>query len=135
MRGKSFRPRSAHRGEESGLTLIEISVSIVVICVFLLACATALTSSLSAARGAVETTDGAIFLEATMEDLSAQAYSDLLSLNGNRIFDGTSASDSRYAVDLAVFLSEANLIQVQADLVDLRSNARVGGVTTLRSSW
>lgn len=104
-----------------------------VIVTVLMASAGAFSASLSAVDRAGRLTDGAIFLDTVMQDLSAQDYENLLAMNGNQFFDQTNAADSQYSVSLTVFTSQPDLLQVQTVLTDLRSNQVVGRVTTLRS--
>jgi len=115
------------------MTLIEVVVSMAVIATILMASAAAFSQPLIATDRAKRTTGAAIFLETTMENISAQSFDNLLALNGNTIFDQTSALDSRYAINLTVFVPELNLIQIQAVVTDLRSNDPVGRLTSLMS--
>ena len=103
------------------------------IAVVVLGAARAFSSSLSAVGHAQRTTDAAIFLETTMEDISAQPYANLLTLNGNLVYDRTDAADSDYSVALDVFLAEVDLLQVRAVLTDLRTNAEMGRVIAWRT--
>lgn len=64
---------------------------------------------------------------------SAQPYDALPTFNGNRIYDQTTPSSSSYSVDLTVFLAALGLQQIQAVLVDLRTNRELCRVTTLRA--
>ncbi len=117
----------------AGLTLIEIVVAIAVVGGVLLASASAFSGSLSATSHAARTTQGGIFLEATMENVGAQSYENLLVLDGNQVFDGAGAGNSEFSVQLAVFLNQVDLIQIQATLTDLDTGRVMGRVTTLRS--
>ena len=116
----------------AGLTLIEISLSIVVATTVLLGAARAFSASLSAVGQAKDTTDAALFLESVLEDIAAQPYDNLLPLNGDRVFNRTDADDSRFAVDVTVFPSAIDLLQLRAVVSDLRTNREVGRVTTFR---
>ena len=124
---------TADRYERSGFTLIEVTIAMVIVSTVLMASAGAFTSSLTATDQARRTTQAAIFLETAMEDISAQRYTNLLSLNGNQIFDHTNANDSNYSITLTVFLGEVDLLQVQAVVTDLRANNAMGRLTMLRS--
>lgn len=119
---------------ESGLTLVEISVAIVVASALLLASAGAFSSSLSAVSQAERTQTGALFLETTMEDVSAQPYENLLALHGNRVFSNTNADDSAHIVELSVFQAQVGLLQLSASLIDTRTDLEIGRVTMLRST-
>ena len=133
MQGPSNRRAGRHRRDRAGMTLIEVVVSMAVIATILMASAAAFSQPLIATDRAKRTTGAAIFLETTMENISAQSFDNLLALNGNTIFDQTSALDSRYAINLTVFVPELNLIQIQAVVTDLRSNDPVGRLTSLMS--
>ncbi|MEM7305766.1 MAG: prepilin-type N-terminal cleavage/methylation domain-containing protein [Planctomycetota bacterium] len=122
-----------HPNLRSGLTLIELAISMLVVAALMLAAVTAFTRNLGAVRQAKSTSNGAIFLQATMENLAAQPFDNLLALNGNQFFDRTTLEDSSFAVDLTVFLSDVDLLQVEADLIDLRTDRRMGQLTTLRT--
>lgn len=104
-----------------------------IVAVLLLATAATFSSSIFTANQAREITDGAIFLETAMEDLSAQPYVNLLALHGNVIYDGEHEDDSQYALELSVFQQEVDLIQIVAQLTLLQSGRGAGKVTTLRS--
>lgn len=114
--------------------MIEVSISMMIVATFLLASAGAFSSSLKTTEQARRTTSAAVFLETTMEDVSAQAYPNLLALNGNQIFDVTDATDSNYRVDLIVFLAELNLLQVRAVVIDLERGREVGRLSAQRSN-
>lgn len=124
------RPRE---GVRSGMTLLEVTIAMSIVAVVMLAAAAGFARNLSAVEQARTTTDAAIFLDSVVENVEAQPYDDLLSLNGNRIFSGTGAADSRYAVDLAVFLADVDLLQIGAVLVELPSERQLGRVTWQRT--
>jgi type II secretory pathway pseudopilin PulG len=113
--------------------VLEVTIALTIVATLLMASAGAFLSSISAVNAAQRRSVATVFLETVMEDLSAQAYVDLPSFNGNRIFDRPTAAASSYAVDLTVFLTAVDLQQVQAVLTDLRTNRVVGRLTTLRS--
>lgn len=115
------------------MTLIEVVVSMSVIATLLMALAAAFGSSLKATDRAKRITDAGVFLETTLEDISAQPFDVLPSLNGNTVFDQTNANDSRYSIALSVFMVELNLLQIDVVVTDLRSNREVGRLSTLRS--
>jgi len=125
-----------HRGERrcNGFSLIEVAIATAVLGAVLLATAMAFTSTTRATDQARRTTDAAIFLEATLENVSGQPYENLLTLNGNTVFDETDADDSNYSVDIATFLAEVNLVQVTATLNDLETGRVIGRVNTLRAN-
>ena len=119
--------------KRSGLTLVEVTVALVLVTIVLLASATVFSSSLAATGQASRLATGSDFLETTMEEVGAQLYPNLLSLDGNRVFDNTDASDSNFAVDLTVFQVDVDLLQIRAVLSDLRTGREVTRLTTQRS--
>ena len=127
-------PRPARRNSRSGLTVVELTISMMIVVTFLMATAGAFSTSMKTTEQARRTTSAAVFLETTMEDLSAQPYENLLALNGNQIFDVTDATDSNYRIDLTVFLAEVNLLQVRAVVTDLRRGREIGRLTSLRAN-
>jgi len=123
------------RGERRrGLTLIEIAISIAVVATIFLVTASAFTSTLRVTEQAHRTTAASIFLEGTLESITTQPYANLLSMNGNQVFDKTNAADSNYRTDITVFLVDVNLLQITAVLTDLRTGRLLGRVNTLRSN-
>lgn len=131
--GLASRLRRRVSSNKAGLTVIEVSISMMIVATFMLASAGAFTSSIKSTEFSRRTTSAAVFLETTMEDVSAQAYPNLLTLNGNQIFDVTDANDSNYRVDLTVFTVELNLIQVRAVVTDLQRGREVGRLSAQRS--
>jgi prepilin-type N-terminal cleavage/methylation domain-containing protein len=132
MQTAPMRPRERRKGS-AGMTLIEVSLSMAVVAVLMLAAVSAFTSNLKAVGSAQTTTRASIFLEATLENLAALGADELLALNGNRFYDAVDAEHSSYAIDLAVFAAAVDLVQVEAVLVDLRTERAMGQVTTLRA--
>lgn len=100
----------------------------------ILASAGAFNSAMKATDRALETEEASVFLETTLENVLAQPYGNLLTLNGNTVFDVTDANDSDYRVDLTVFQAEVNLIQIDAVITDLSTGRVMGRLTTLRSN-
>ena len=125
--------RRGTRSARSGFTLIELSISMAVIATLMLAASAGFYSSLSAVGHARKMTSSSIFLETTMEDLSAQPYESVLALNGAQFFSGTDANDSQYRIDLATFLIDIRLLQVQAVVLDLGTDREVCRLSSLRS--
>ncbi len=121
------------RKSVAGLGLVEVTIAIAVLLTGLMATARTLASSITAVNAAQRTSQAALFLETVMEDVAAQPYANLLALDGNHLIDGADADASNFAVDLNVFQSAADLIQVDAVLTDVRSGRETGRVTTLRS--
>ncbi len=121
--------------KNSGMTLLEVSLSMSIVAVVLLGTAAAFSSNLFVVDQAKRMTGGTLLLETVMEDLSAQNFGNLLVMNGNQFFDGADAASSEYSVDLTVFQAQVNLLQVNAVLTDLRTGREVGRVTSLRSAY
>lgn len=125
------RPRCA---QNAGFTLVEVTISAVVLAFLMMASSSAFVGNLRGVSESRRTAEAAVFLETTFENLAAQPYDNLLALNGNRVFDGLSAGTSDFALDLAAFQSDVDLIQVTAVLVDLRSGREVSRSVMLRSN-
>jgi len=117
----------------AGMTLIEVTLSLAIVAILMLAAVSAFTSNLRAVGSAQTTTRASIFLEGTLENLSALGIDELLALNGNRFYDAVDAEHSSYAIDLEVFTAAVNLVQLQAVLVDLRTERAMGQITTQRT--
>ena len=119
----------------AAFTMIEITISLLILTVILLSSASAFSSSIRAAAQAERTTEAALFIETVTEDISALSYVEVLALNGNAIFDVTNEDDSNFLVALDVFPVEVGLIQLRMRLIDLRNDREMGRSTTLRSDW
>ncbi|MEQ1893192.1 MAG: hypothetical protein ABL998_11655, partial [Planctomycetota bacterium] len=94
----------------------------------------ALLTNFAAVRTADGLSSGSLFMETVLEDLSAQPYEDLLTFDGNRVFDQETEERSRFAVTLSIFESEVGLLQISALLTDLGRDRELGRVVTFRSS-
>jgi type II secretory pathway component PulJ len=112
------RSRHPKAGAE-GLTLIEVTISMLIVATVLLASAQTFAMSLKATDQAHNTTDAAVYLETAMEDLSAQPFKQVLSLHGETIFDGEDLDSSHYSIGLEVFLVEVDLLQINALVTEL----------------
>lgn len=121
------------RASTAGFSLLEVAITTAILGAVLLATATAFGSTMNATDQARRTTEAAIFLEATVENISAQPYDNLLSLDGNTVFDGTNAADSNFSVSITATQAEVDLIQVTASLNDLALGRQIGRLNTLRS--
>ena len=117
----------------AGLTLLEVSIALLIVCSVLMASASAFLTNISAVSSAQRRSRATLFLETVLEDLSAQDYDNLAAFDGNQVFDQATLARSNYTVDLTVFLAAVDLMQVRAVLTDRRTNLEVGRVTTLRS--
>ncbi len=120
------------RAGKRGLTLLEMSIAMAVLAVVLSGVAMGLGASLRAVEGARRVTGGSAYLETVMQNVAAQPYDNLLPMNGNQLFDQPLPADSNYRVDLTIFAVDIDLVQIDAQLVDLRTGRPVGTVTTQR---
>ena len=125
--------KGARARVRAGFTVLEVTIALAITATLLLASAASFLSSIAAVNSAGRTSRGAVFAQTVMEDLAAQPYENLLAFNGNRIYDQATAGASRYAVDLTVFTTTVNLIQVRAALTDLRTGRELVRVSTLRT--
>ncbi len=121
------------RKSVAGLSLVEVTIAIAILFTGLMATARTLASSVTVVNDAKRMNQAAVFLETVMEDVAAQPYANLLALDGNEITDGADAATSNYSAELTVFQAAADLIQVEAQMNDLRSGREIGRVTTLRA--
>ncbi len=117
----------------AGLSLLEVTIAMSVMMTILLASAGAFGSSISAVNSARRTSRASLFLETVMEDISAQDYDDLLTFNGNHVYDKATSAVSDFEVQLSVTQTAVGLRRVDAVLTDLRNNHELGHVATLRS--
>ena len=115
------------------MTVLEVTIALTIVSTVLMASAGAFFTSIRAVDGAQRRSRATVFLETVMEDLSAQTYPNLAAFNGNRIFDQATLAQSNYAVDLTVFEVAVDLSQIQARLLDLRTNREISRATTQRS--
>lgn len=116
----------------SGLTLLEVCITTVVIAALFLGLAGTIRTNFLAVGSAERMERAALFLETTMENVSGQPYANLLVMNGDRLFDGQDLAQSDFAVDLTVFPAGVDVVQLRAALTDLQSGRELGRVTTLR---
>ena len=130
---KTVETRRLALGRKAGLTLIEVMIASGVIAVLMMASAAAFTGNMRAVGLSKSMTSGTIFLETVHEDLMAQSYANLLSLNGNQIFDGLDASRSDFRVDLTVFQVQLGLVQVRAQLISTRTDRELTRLVFIRS--
>ena len=125
------RPVARHR--VAGLTILETVIAMAILFTALLASAQTMARSISVVNDAQRMDRASIFLETVMEDLAAQPYANLLAFDGNHLTDRATAAQSMYGVDLTVFQSAVDLVQIQAVLRDERTGRELGRATTLRS--
>jgi|GEM_PF-5980162 len=88
MQLPSSRARAAARSR-AGLTLLEVAIAAVIVASIMVVSNAAFLSSFRATEQAQDLRGVALLLDTVMEDLAAQPYSVLLTLNGNEVFDGT----------------------------------------------
>lgn len=124
--------RLAH-GAKRGLTLLEMSIAMAILSVILAGVAMGMGASLKAVNSARRVTGGSQYLESVMQNLAAQPYANLLAMNGNQLFDQPLLADSNFTVDLVIFETEIDLLQLEATLSDRRTGRELGTVTTLRT--
>jgi Tfp pilus assembly protein PilV len=115
------------------MTVLEVTVAMAVTAVIVLGSTAAFMGSLTSVNTSERLGRAAAFAETVLEDLSAQPYDQLLTFNGNTMYDQDKLADSDFEVELTVFVAEVNLIQVSAVLNDLRSGRELGSFTTLRT--
>jgi len=113
--------------------MLEVAISMLIVATVLLASAQTFGSTLKASGQAQRTTSAAVFLETAMEDVGAQPFASVLTLNGETLFDGADQGSSHYAIHLEVFLVEPNLLQIDAELFDLTSGRVLGRLASQRS--
>jgi prepilin-type N-terminal cleavage/methylation domain-containing protein len=126
-------PRPRGSAARSGMTLLEIMVTLALITTGLLAAAGSFSTSLTSAQSAQRQSEAAVFLSMVMENLGAQEYGGLLVFNGDRLFDGADLAHSRYVADLEVFQASLGLIQINVLVSDLDSGEPLTRLVTLRA--
>jgi Tfp pilus assembly protein PilV len=130
---RSRGKKAGSSGSRAGITVLEATIALAVVSTVLIASAGAFSSSLSSVTSSQRRSRGTVFLQTVMENLTAQPYDNLLTFNGNRIYDQNTMGASNYYVDVTVFTAATDLEQVQTVLRDMRTNREIGRVTTLRS--
>ena len=138
MRGASARTRPcagrrrARKGS-AGLTLIEVVVASAVVVIVVLGSSGAFMENLQGASSARKLTSATLYLDTVRENLTAQDPSALLAMNGNQFFDGADGASSEFRVDLTVFTTDVELLQLQLNLIELSSGRLLGSINALRS--
>lgn len=128
------RAHERRRASQAGLSIVEVMITLVIVGTVLAGVSGAFLANFSSMRTADGISSGTVFLETVMESLSAQDYADLPVFHGDRIFDAVDEEHSRFAVELTVFESEVDLLQIRAVLRDLDSGRELGRLTTFRSA-
>lgn len=121
-------------GARAGLTLVEVSVSVVIVVALVLASAATFGENIQAVDQAARTSDAALFLETTMQNVAAVDHADLLALDGNQLFDGETLARSNFTIDLEVTTVAVGLLQVTASLRDLRRGTELTRASVLRAA-
>lgn len=123
---------SPPRSRRSGLTLLEITIAMSVIVTVLIASAGAFGSSVKTVNSARLTSRASVFVETVMEDLSAQDYDNLLTFNGNDVFDNATAARSELGARITVTQAAVGIRRIDVIVRELRTNQVLGRVATLR---
>ncbi len=113
--------------------MIELMISAGIIAILLLASAGAMGESLDSTKQSRNLTQGALFLESVEEDLTAVSASDLLSMNGQRIFSTEPQDDALYRIEITTFTASIDIVQIRLSLVDHGTGRRVAAVDSLRA--
>jgi len=117
---------------QAGLSLVEIMIAVTVTTILLMATAGTFFGNMKAVSQARSLSSATLFLETVREDLLAQSYADLLSLNGNSFFENGNINQSRYRADVTVFQADIGLLQVRVSLVDMQTDAEIARLVTAR---
>jgi prepilin-type N-terminal cleavage/methylation domain-containing protein len=126
--------RAHRRSRQDGFTLIEVTISAVVVAIVMMASVAAFSGNLRAVDESRKLSDAATFLRTTMENVSAQPYVNLLALDGTDVFENTDEGDSNFRIGLTAFLAEVDLVQVEARVIDNATGHVLGTTALLRSS-
>jgi type II secretory pathway pseudopilin PulG len=121
------------RRSRTGLTVIEIMITLALVTTGLLAAAGSFSTSLSSVQAAQQQSEAGVFLATVLENLKAQPFAGLLAFNGDRLFDGTDEDQSRYVAELTVFQAGVGLVQIDVRVLDLDTDRELTRVATLRA--
>lgn len=116
-----------------GLSLIEVTIAMAVATVALIASAGAFASSIDNVESSKRITEAAVFAETVLEDISAQDYAVLLTLDGNEFFDGDDEDSSNFRAEVTVFQAAVGMRQIRLLLRDIRTDQELGRITLQRS--
>lgn len=105
----------------------------VVVTILVLGAAAAFSETVGGAQASRRMTSGVLFLETIAENLGATPAQNLLVLDGTQSFDGDGAARGEFRVDVSVFESQLDLLQVELALVELATGRTLGTVVTQRS--
>ncbi|MBI5361891.1 MAG: hypothetical protein HZA53_01850 [Planctomycetes bacterium] len=123
---------TTRRKARTGITVLEVTISIAILSMFLLGSAAAYVGVLRGAKDARRTSRAGVYLASVMEDLAAEPYDNLAGLNGSTFHDQPTVQGSAFVVELSVFPAAVNLLQLRAIVKDPNSNRELARVVTLR---
>ncbi len=121
------------RTDEQGISLLEVLLAMVMIAVGLAAVAGVFGASLRSSTRSKELSQSARFLERVMAAVNAQSYDALLAMNGNVIYDGAKAEQSRFQAELSTRIAGVGMTEVVVVLRDHRDGREQARIGTLRS--
>ncbi|GEM_PF-6660506 len=121
------------RKSERGSTFMEITIAVAILSFSLTVIAGAFGTNLRAVNGAKRTNRAAHFVEETLDSLAETSFDDLKALNGNVLYNGSTASDSLYRIDLSVSESTVDLLTITLLLRNVRDNSVVSRFVLNRS--
>jgi hypothetical protein len=115
------------------MSLLEVTFATAVTAVIVLGSSAAFLGSLRGVGSSARLDAAAAYVATVLEDLSAQPYDQLLTFNGNTLYDQANAADSNFEVELTAFVADIGLIQIDARLRDRQTGRALGCFTTLRA--
>ncbi len=121
------------RKSERGSTFMEIAIAVAILSFSLTVIAGAFGTNLKAVDQAKKTNRAAHFVEETLDSLAETSFDDLKALNGNVLYNGSTASDSLYRIDLSVSESTVDLLTIRLLLRNVRDNSIVSRFVLNRS--
>ncbi len=121
------------RKSERGSTFMEIAIAVAILSFSLTVIAGAFGTNLKAVDRAKKTNRAAHFVEETLDSLAETSFDDLKALNGNILYNGSTASDSLYRIDLSVNESTVDLLTIGLLLRNVRDNSIVSRFVLNRS--
>lgn len=130
---RRLRRVPAGRRSRAGLSIVEMVIAAGLVAVLVLATAAALGENVESTGTARRMTTGAVFLESVQEDLAALGASDLLAMNGQRVYSEDDWQNAPYACDVTVFSSSPTLLQVEVRLVDQQKSTTLATLHTFRA--
>jgi len=121
------------RAAQAGLTIVELVIASGIIAVLMLASAAAMGENVQSSEASKNLVRGAIFLESVQEDLASLTTSELLAMNGQRIYSEDSWNNAKFRVEVTCFNSSVQLLQLELRLVDQTSGGAVATIHTLKA--